>query len=156
MTPRTLFTLRRTLLPLALLFPLLGHAAKPLPTVASVLSCHSDTAIGERGSCPYLYDVLKGDKTFARVFKHTLKQAKVPVLSGPESPLATLKIGNHTYISGDRCEAHNCGSHRYVFIYSPASRKMAGLYQPDGLAPRWFGHPKQAEKETLHALFDRG
>lgn len=73
----------------------------------------------------------------------------------PESPMVTLKIGSHTYISGDCCETHNCSDHRYVFIYSPASRKITGLYLPNGHAPRRFGHPDQAEQKTLQALFDR-
>lgn len=68
--PCTLFPLRHTLLPLALALPLLSHATD------SVLSCHSDTAIGELGSCPYLYEVLKGDKTFTKTYKQTLQQAK--------------------------------------------------------------------------------
>ncbi|HJV06242.1 MAG TPA: Ivy family c-type lysozyme inhibitor [Chromobacteriaceae bacterium] len=141
-----------TLITAALLAPLSAQAASAKATQA--LNCQVPSAAnGYRGNCPYLSDVLKGDKTFRTAFKKTLRANQVPELAGPEGPMSPVNVGSQVYISGNRCEAHNCGSHNYVIIYSPTTQRLAGIYQPDGSNPMWFGQPNGDEQAALRQLF---
>jgi hypothetical protein len=109
-------------------------------------------AIARPTDCPYLSELLKGDREFRSEFQRALRVGHVPALSGPEGPVVPLSIAGESCLSGNRCEAHNCSNHRYEFIYSVRKKAIAGIYRSREGKERWFGNPSGLEKRKLKEL----
>ena len=134
----------------AFCLPCLG-AERPA-NVEESLACTPRAGAARSTDCPYLSELLKGDKEFRTEFLRALRAGHVPALSGPEGPVLPLSIGGEKYLAGSRCEAHNCGDHRYEFVYSVRRRSVSGIYRSADGVQRWFGNPSGAEKQKLKEI----
>lgn len=105
--------------------------AKDKITIQNTLSCK------KTADCPYLFDVVDGDKTFKRALQNFAKlsdakqDAKWIVNGGTSSPSTPVILDKITYAVFGTCEPHNCGSNHYVLAYNPETKKIYGLHTTD-------------------------
>lgn len=136
-----------------------SHAAVKSEKITAAIDCtQASQENNYQGTCPYLSEVLKGDPNFRKIFLGTLSKYKIERLNGPEFPFETILINGEKYITGGECEAHNCGPHQYIFIYSLSKKTVSGIYKldessnQDEATPYLFGDPNEAEKNELIKL----
>jgi hypothetical protein len=134
----------------------LAHA-KDKVTVQDTLHCK---AISE---CPYIFDVLEGDKTFKKALQDFAKQPQAKkdrvwlVGGGTATPSTPVVLGKTTYAVFGTCEPHNCGSNHYVLAYDAKAKKIYGLNTKDTPSKKQvlIGKPS-AEVAALLKSYEEG
>ncbi len=141
--PARIFAFALCLLPACLAF------GRPASIAAAAACAQKVESASQLTNCPYLPDVMKGDREFKAIFLKTLRTAKIPFISGPDSGLEAVSVGEQRYLTASRCQAHNCGDHYFRYLYSLDRKKLTGIYQTAPGKRRWFGLPSDAEQAKL-------
>lgn len=133
---------------LLLLLPNLSYSK----TIADAASCQ------KVGDCPYLFDVISGDKEFKKKIDdfmklpETINESWIP--EGIAPPSLPVILNDLTYVLFLTCQPHNCDNNSYVLAYQIKTNKLMGLHINLGNKKTPVNSPSEDEIKLMIDFYD--